>query len=85
MLSKRSHEHRYPSQKLTRMEALHGMTINTAFASFQENITGSLKAGKKADIVVWSKDLMKVDPKEILETKVLATIVDGKVIYSSGR
>ncbi|KAK7438857.1 hypothetical protein VKT23_017783 [Stygiomarasmius scandens] len=71
----------FPDQKLTRVEALRGMTIDPAYASFSEDILGSLEPGKKADYVVLSKDIMRIEPKEILDVKVLATVMDGEVVY----
>ncbi|WWC87351.1 uncharacterized protein L201_002240 [Kwoniella dendrophila CBS 6074] len=72
----------YPSEKLTREEALRGMTIDGAYASFS-NTTGSLSVGKKFDAVVWDDDLMKVPDNEILEVQAKSVIVDGKLIYGS--
>ncbi|KAH7872124.1 amidohydrolase family-domain-containing protein [Lentinula edodes] len=72
----------FPEQKLTRVEALRGMTIDPAYASFSESTLGSLEPGKKADFVVLSKDIMSVrDPREVLETKVLTTVLDGRVVF----
>ncbi len=73
----------YPGQKMTRMEALKSYTINGAFASFEENIKGTLKPGKLADIVVLSKNLLSCSEEEILNAKVLYTIVGGKILYKS--
>jgi len=72
----------YPDQKMTREEALRSYTINGAYASFQEDILGSLSPGKLADIIVLSKDIMTVPENEILDAEVLYTIVGGKVMYS---
>ncbi len=71
----------YPDQKMSREEALRSYTINCAYASFQEEILGSLTPGKLADITVLSKDIMTVPDEEILDAKVLYTIVGGKVLY----
>ncbi|KAG5638423.1 hypothetical protein H0H81_012754 [Sphagnurus paluster] len=71
----------FPEQKLSRLEALRGMTIDPAFASFTEKYLGSLEPGKRADFVILSKDIMKVSPQDILKTKVRATVIDGKVAY----
>lgn len=55
-----------------------------AYASFQENITGSFKVGKKFDAVIWDRDIMRVEPAtEVLHAKVSATIVDGRPVYGS--
>ena len=71
----------YSDQKMSREEALRSYTINCAYASFQEDILGSLTLGKLADITVLSKDIMTVPDEEILDTEVLYTIVGGKVLY----
>jgi len=71
----------YPEQKLSRLDALKTYTINGAFASFEEDIKGSLEVGKLADITVLSNDLLSVSDEEILNTKILYTIVGGKVLY----
>ncbi|KAG6335056.1 hypothetical protein ID866_4034 [Astraeus odoratus] len=71
----------YPAERLTRSQALKGMTLDAAYASFSESFLGSLTIGKKADFVVLDKDIMTVPAPEILETKVLATVIDGGVVY----
>ncbi|KAN0114100.1 Amidohydrolase family domain containing protein [Russula decolorans] len=71
----------FPKQRLTREEALKGMTLDPAWASFTENILGSITPGKRADYVVLSKDIMTIPESEILHTKVLATALDGRPIY----
>jgi len=58
-----------------------GMTIDPAYASFSEDILGSLEPGKKADYVVLSKDIIRIEPREIPDVKVLATVMDGEVVY----
>jgi len=73
----------YGDQKMSRLEALKSYTINGAFASFEENVKGSIKAGKLADLVVLSNDLLKCSDDEIKNTKVLYTIVNGKILYTS--
>ncbi|MCX7797039.1 MAG: amidohydrolase [Melioribacter sp.] len=73
----------FPEQKMTRLEALKSYTINGAYASFQEDNLGTITKGKLADIVVLSNDLLNCPEDEILSTKVLYTIIDGKVVYSA--
>jgi predicted amidohydrolase YtcJ len=72
----------YPDQRMSRMEALRSYTINAAYAAFDENIKGSLRPGKLADITVFSKDLMQIAEDDIPSAQVLYTIVGGKVQYS---
>lgn len=66
---------------LTREEALKGMTIWAAKANFLENETGSLQKGKKADLVFLDTDLMRADEDKILATNIVATMVDGKLVF----
>lgn len=69
----------FPEQCMSREEALLSYTIWNAYAAFEEADKGSLSPGKYADIVVLSKDLLRCPPLEILEAKVLHTVVAGKV------
>ncbi|KAG7091704.1 hypothetical protein E1B28_008106 [Marasmius oreades] len=71
----------FPEQCLTREETLRGMTIDPAYASFTESTLGSIEPGKLADLVVLSQDVMRVPVDRIMETKVVATVIDGKVVY----
>lgn len=57
------------------------MTIDAAYASFMEDSLGSLVPGKKADYVVLSQDIMEVPPQKIMETRVVATSIDGRLVY----
>ncbi|KAF9024805.1 hypothetical protein BDZ89DRAFT_988931 [Hymenopellis radicata] len=71
----------FPEQRLTRQEALRGMTIDPAYASFTEETLGSLEIGKRADFVVLSQDIMTIAAENILGTKVLMTAMDGQPVY----
>ncbi|RDB23930.1 putative amidohydrolase YtcJ [Hypsizygus marmoreus] len=73
----------FPEQRLSRAQALKGMTLDAAYASFAENTLGSLTPGKKADFVVLDRDIMTVPFADILKTKVGATVVDGEVAYGA--
>lgn len=71
----------YAKHKLSREQALYGFTQGAAYAAFQEDQIGSLSKGKYADFVVLSNDIMTVKESEILKTQVLATYLNGKLIY----
>lgn len=75
----------YPDQRMTRLEALRSYTVANAYAAFEEELKGSLSVGKLADVVVLSKDLSRVPDAEIPSTRVLATIVGGRVAYEGPR
>ena len=70
-----------PDQKLTREEALRTMTLDAAYGSFAEGEKGSIEVGKLADLVVLSQDILAVPDDSLMKTEVLATIVDGRVLY----
>jgi predicted amidohydrolase YtcJ len=70
-----------PDQRMTREQALRSYTIDGAWAALDEANRGSLEPGKLADVVVLSRDIMKVPDAEILEAKVVMTMVDGKAWY----
>lgn len=71
----------FRKQCMTREQALRSYTLDAAYAAFEEDIKGSLTPGKLADVVVLSQDIMKVPAEKIRETRVLYTIVGGKVLY----
>ena len=66
---------------LTRSEALKGMTIWAAYANFEEAQKGSIEIGKAADFVMMTKDIMTATAEDMLDTEVLATFVDGEMVY----
>jgi predicted amidohydrolase YtcJ len=71
----------FPEQKLTMAETIKLYTLDAAYASFEENIKGSLEPGKLADMTVLSQDVFTIPAKEILSTEVLYTILGGKIVY----
>lgn len=70
-----------PSEKISVEEAVLGYTINGAFAAYQENFVGSVKAGKQADFVVLDKNIFNIHPAEIKDTQVIKTFFNGELIY----
>ncbi|MCK4386019.1 MAG: amidohydrolase family protein, partial [candidate division Zixibacteria bacterium] len=71
----------YPQECLSVPEAVFAYTQGASYASYEERIKGSIQIGKLADMVVLSKDIFKVAPEEILDTKVESTILGGKIVY----
>jgi len=72
----------FPSERMSRLEALRSYTLNAAFAGFDESIKGSLAVGKLADVTVLSKDIMTIPEDQIPTTQVLYTIVGGQVQFA---
>jgi predicted amidohydrolase YtcJ len=71
-----------PQEKLTVAEAIEAYTMGSAYAEFQDNVKGSITAGKLADFVILSDDLFTIQKEAIKDVKVLKTVVGGKVRYS---
>jgi len=72
-----------PEEKVSLEEAIRSYTIRAAYAEFSEKEKGSLEAGKLADLVVLDRDLFRIPPEDIIKTRVLVTMVDGKIVHSS--
>jgi predicted amidohydrolase YtcJ len=71
-----------PAEKMTRDQALRSYTLDAAYGAFEEEIKGSITIGKLADFTIYNQDLMKVAEEEFLNTEVVMTIFDGKVVYT---
>ncbi len=70
-----------PEQKISVAEAIRAYTMGSAYAAFDEHNKGSLEAGKLADLVVLSDDILTIPPAEIARTRVVLTVFDGRIIY----
>jgi hypothetical protein len=71
----------HPELAVSPENALRHYTIDAAYASFDEKNKGSLKPGKFADVTVLSQNFLKMQPEEVLKTKVMLTIFEGKIVY----
>lgn len=69
-------------QNLSVEEAVRAYTLGSAYAEFQEDVKGTLTEGKLADLVILSDDIFAINKEEIPKTRVLMTIVDGKIVYN---
>jgi len=70
-------------QRLTREQALRAMTLDAAYAAFQDRERGSIAVGKRADFTVLSADIMQIPEPEILRTRCVMTIVGGAVVFQA--
>jgi predicted amidohydrolase YtcJ len=74
-----------PDQVLNIDEALRAHTINGAYAVHEEDVKGSLEAGKMADLVVWSADPYTSTADEVYRTAIDLTMVAGEIVYLGPR
>ena len=72
-----------PQQKIRLEEAIQVGTINGAYASYEENLKGSIEPGKLADLVVLGRDVFKEDSSNIVNIPIERTMVDGKWVWES--
>jgi len=70
-------------QRCSRLEAIKGITINSAYQHFEEDSKGSITVGKRADLVIMDGNPMTIDADKLKDLKVLETIKDGKTIYKA--
>jgi predicted amidohydrolase YtcJ len=70
---------------LSRREVLRAITMNSSYELHQELKTGSLEAGKLADVIVLDRNFLDIPAEQIADIKVLQTVVGGRVEYQSDR
>jgi predicted amidohydrolase YtcJ len=71
----------FPEESLTREQAIRLYTINNAYLTHEEKIKGSLEVGKLGDLILIDRDVLTCPVKDVAETKVLLTVVGGRVVY----
>ena len=70
-------------EKISVLDAIKGVTINSAYQYFEEDKKGSIKEGKYADLIILDKNPLKIDIDEIKDIKILETIKNGKTLYKT--
>lgn len=76
-------KYRSVDQRITPEQALRALTIDGAYQNGEENITGSIEVGKRADLVILDENPLTADPMYIKDIKVLETIVGGKTVFEA--
>jgi len=70
-----------PQQKITVAEAVRAYTFGSAYASFDDRVKGTIEPGKLADLAVLSDDIFSINPVDIAKTKVIMTVVNGRIVF----
>lgn len=70
-----------PSESISIADAVKGYTLNAAFAGHREKTEGSLEPGKLADLIIVSQNVFEIDPHRLVDTKVIMTMVGGRIVY----
>ena len=73
-----------PNQAVSVYDALYAYTAEGAYVSGDEDIRGKIKNGMEADFIVLDKNLLEIEPEEILSAKVLKTFIGGKCVFERG-
>ncbi len=71
----------FRGQRISIADAVRYFTLNNAWATFEEGEKGSIREGKLADLVVLDRDIFSRPPRELLNTQVLFTILDGRIVF----
>jgi hypothetical protein len=72
-----------PDQAIDVATAVEAYTIGPAYLTGQDDTTGSIEVGKLADMIVLDQDIFAIEPTQIGHTKVLQTLVGGKVVFDA--
>jgi len=60
-----------------------GMTRWAAYANFEDDVKGTIEVGKFADFVILDRDILEIAERRIPNTRVIATLINGKIVYSN--
>ena len=72
-----------PEQNVTAEQALTAYTVTPAYAAYQERSVGTLEAGKLADVVILSQDVLTIPPEKLAATHADVTVVAGRIAWSA--
>jgi predicted amidohydrolase YtcJ len=70
-----------PEERVTRVQALKGFTLDAAYSAFQDDLLGTLSPGMKADFIIIDRDIFEIPANEIRDTQVLETWVNGELKF----
>jgi predicted amidohydrolase YtcJ len=70
-----------PEERISMHDAIRMHTLDAAYAAFDEDVRGSIRPGKLADLTISDLNLMEIDPTEVLGMEIVMTVVDGQIVY----
>jgi predicted amidohydrolase YtcJ len=70
-----------PEQRISMHEAIKMHTFDAVYSTFDEDVRGSIKPGKLADLTISDLNLMEIDPTDVLNMEIVMTVVDGRIVY----
>jgi predicted amidohydrolase YtcJ len=73
-----------PEERITMHQAIRMHTLDAAYGAFDEDVRGSIKPGKLADLTVSDLNLMEIEPTDVLDMEIVMTIVDGRIVFERG-
>jgi predicted amidohydrolase YtcJ len=73
-----------PEERITMDQAIRMHTLDAAYAVYDEDVRGTIRAGKLADLTVTDLNLMEIEPTRVLDMEIVMTIVDGRIVYRQG-
>jgi predicted amidohydrolase YtcJ len=73
----------FPEERITMPQAVEFYTLGSAYAEFADDRKGSITAGKLADLVMLSKDIFSIPPREVLDTTAVLTMVGGRIVHDT--
>ena len=73
-----------PEERISMHDAIKMHTLDAAYGAFDEDVRGSIKPGKLADLTVSDLNLMEIEPAHVLDMEIVMTVVDGRIVYERG-
>jgi predicted amidohydrolase YtcJ len=74
-----------PEQRISMEDAIRMHTLDAAYAVCDEEVRGSIRPGKLADLTVADLNLMEIDPADVLQMEIVMTVVDGRIVFERGQ
>jgi len=70
-------------QRISILDAIKAVTVNAAYQYFEEDKKGTIEVGKVADFIILDRDILSVGERKILKTRIVATLLNGDIMYSN--